>query len=46
MRSRIDREREAVTALNSTVREALKIGFAGGTYEHIFYVADVEPVLL
>jgi hypothetical protein len=42
MRSRIDREREAVTALNSTVREALKIGFAGGTYEHIFYVADVE----
>jgi 2-polyprenyl-6-methoxyphenol hydroxylase-like FAD-dependent oxidoreductase len=26
----------------SAVREALKIGFAGGTYEHIFYVADVE----
>jgi 2-polyprenyl-6-methoxyphenol hydroxylase-like FAD-dependent oxidoreductase len=26
----------------STVREALEIGFAGGTYEHIFYVADVE----
>jgi 2-polyprenyl-6-methoxyphenol hydroxylase-like FAD-dependent oxidoreductase len=27
---------------HSTVREALKIGFPGGTYEHIFYVADVE----
>src|SRR5262245_46818735 len=27
---------------HSTVREVLKIGFAGGTYEHIFYVADVE----
>jgi len=27
---------------HSNVREALKIGFAGGTYEHIFYVADVE----
>ena len=27
---------------HSSVREALKIGFAGGTYEHIFYVADVE----
>jgi 2-polyprenyl-6-methoxyphenol hydroxylase-like FAD-dependent oxidoreductase len=26
----------------STVREALKIGFPGGTYEHLFYVADVE----
>src|SRR5262249_4559469 len=26
----------------SRVREALNIGFAGGTYEHIFYVADVE----
>jgi len=24
------------------VREALTIGFAGGTYEHIFYVADAE----
>ncbi|MFL6245808.1 MAG: FAD-dependent monooxygenase [Vicinamibacterales bacterium] len=27
---------------HSTVRETLQIGFAGGTYEHIFYVADVE----
>jgi 2-polyprenyl-6-methoxyphenol hydroxylase-like FAD-dependent oxidoreductase len=27
---------------HSNVREALQIGFAGGTYEHIFYVADVE----
>jgi 2-polyprenyl-6-methoxyphenol hydroxylase-like FAD-dependent oxidoreductase len=27
---------------HSTVREAIKIGFPGGTYEHIFYVADVE----
>lgn len=27
---------------HSTVREALKIGFEGGTYEHLFYVADVE----
>jgi 2-polyprenyl-6-methoxyphenol hydroxylase-like FAD-dependent oxidoreductase len=27
---------------HSTVREVLKIGFPGGTYEHIFYVADVE----
>jgi 2-polyprenyl-6-methoxyphenol hydroxylase-like FAD-dependent oxidoreductase len=27
---------------HSTVRETLKIGFPGGTYEHIFYVADVE----
>jgi 2-polyprenyl-6-methoxyphenol hydroxylase-like FAD-dependent oxidoreductase len=27
---------------HSRVREALNIGFAGGTYEHIFYVADVE----
>src|SRR5215475_3363793 len=26
----------------SRVREALNIGFAGGTYEHIFDVADVE----
>ena len=26
----------------SIVREGLKIGFSGGTYEHIFYVADVE----
>jgi 2-polyprenyl-6-methoxyphenol hydroxylase-like FAD-dependent oxidoreductase len=28
--------------VHSRVREALNIGFAGGTYEHIFYVADVE----
>ena len=27
---------------HSTVREALKIGFPGGVYEHLFYVADVE----
>ncbi len=27
---------------HSTVREALAIGFAGGTYAHVFYVADVE----
>src|SRR5207249_6921983 len=26
----------------STVREALQIGFPGGTYAHLFYVADVE----
>ena len=24
------------------MREALKIGFPGGTYTHLFYVADVE----
>jgi hypothetical protein len=27
---------------HSKVRELLKIGFAGGMYEHIFYVADAE----
>ncbi len=27
---------------HSTVREALGIGFPGGVYEHLFYVADVE----
>jgi 2-polyprenyl-6-methoxyphenol hydroxylase-like FAD-dependent oxidoreductase len=27
---------------HSAVREALKIGFPGGTYDHLFYVADVE----
>jgi 2-polyprenyl-6-methoxyphenol hydroxylase-like FAD-dependent oxidoreductase len=27
---------------HSAVREALKIGFPGGTYTHLFYVADVE----
>ena len=27
---------------HSRVREHLKIGFPGGTYEHLFYVADVE----
>lgn len=27
---------------HSRVREQLKVGFGGGTYEHIFYVADVE----
>jgi 2-polyprenyl-6-methoxyphenol hydroxylase-like FAD-dependent oxidoreductase len=27
---------------HSTVREALAVGFPGGTYAHIFYVADVD----
>jgi 2-polyprenyl-6-methoxyphenol hydroxylase-like FAD-dependent oxidoreductase len=27
---------------HSTVREGLKIGFPGGVYEHLFYVADVD----
>ena len=27
---------------HSRVRETLSIGFGGGTYEHLFYVADVE----
>ena len=27
---------------HSTVRQTLAIGFPGGTYEHVFYVADVE----
>ena len=27
---------------HSTVREALNIGFPGGTYTHLFYVADVD----
>jgi 2-polyprenyl-6-methoxyphenol hydroxylase-like FAD-dependent oxidoreductase len=27
---------------HSTVRETLRIGFPGGTYAHVFYVADVE----
>ena len=27
---------------HSTVRERLGIGFSGGTYAHLFYVADVE----
>ena len=27
---------------HSTVREALKVGFPGGTYEHVFYVADIH----
>lgn len=27
---------------DSTVRETLGIGFPGGTYEHLFYVADVD----
>jgi 2-polyprenyl-6-methoxyphenol hydroxylase-like FAD-dependent oxidoreductase len=27
---------------HSTVREALHIGFPGGAYAHLFYVADVE----
>ena len=27
---------------HSAVRDALRIGFPGGTYEHLFYVADVQ----
>src|SRR5262249_10136916 len=27
---------------HSRIRETLSIGFPGGTYEHLFYVADVE----
>ncbi|HXD00842.1 MAG TPA: FAD-dependent monooxygenase [Verrucomicrobiae bacterium] len=27
---------------HSTVRETLNVGFAGGTYDHLFYVADVN----
>src|SRR5260370_988689 len=27
---------------HSTIRETLKIGFPGGVYAHLFYVADVE----
>ena len=27
---------------HSTVRQALQIGFAGGIYDHLFYVADVQ----
>jgi 2-polyprenyl-6-methoxyphenol hydroxylase-like FAD-dependent oxidoreductase len=27
---------------HSIVRETLRIGFAGGVYDHLFYVADVE----
>jgi 2-polyprenyl-6-methoxyphenol hydroxylase-like FAD-dependent oxidoreductase len=27
---------------HSSVRETLKIGFPGGVYDHVFYVADVE----
>src|SRR5207302_1483748 len=27
---------------HSTVREHLSVGFQGGTYEHLFYVADVN----
>jgi 2-polyprenyl-6-methoxyphenol hydroxylase-like FAD-dependent oxidoreductase len=28
--------------VHSTVRDVLDIGFPGGTYEHLFYVADVD----
>jgi 2-polyprenyl-6-methoxyphenol hydroxylase-like FAD-dependent oxidoreductase len=28
----------------STVRDGLAVGFPGGTYEHLFYVADVEAL--
>jgi 2-polyprenyl-6-methoxyphenol hydroxylase-like FAD-dependent oxidoreductase len=27
---------------HSTVRQSLQIGFAGGVYDHLFYVADVQ----
>lgn len=27
---------------HSTVRETLRLGFPGGTYKHLFYVADVQ----
>jgi 2-polyprenyl-6-methoxyphenol hydroxylase-like FAD-dependent oxidoreductase len=27
---------------HSIVRDAIKVGFPGGTYSHVFYVADVE----
>jgi 2-polyprenyl-6-methoxyphenol hydroxylase-like FAD-dependent oxidoreductase len=27
---------------HSIVRDAMKVGFPGGTYSHVFYVADVE----
>jgi 2-polyprenyl-6-methoxyphenol hydroxylase-like FAD-dependent oxidoreductase len=27
---------------HSTVREALGVGFPGGTYEHVYYVADIH----
>jgi flavin-dependent dehydrogenase len=27
---------------HSTVRETIGIGFPGGTYRHVFYVADIE----
>jgi 2-polyprenyl-6-methoxyphenol hydroxylase-like FAD-dependent oxidoreductase len=27
---------------HSTVREKLQIGFPGGTYQHVFYVADIQ----
>ena len=47
---RVDGTREACHAAyiagcdgaHSSVREALKIGFPGGTYSHLFYVADVD----
>jgi 2-polyprenyl-6-methoxyphenol hydroxylase-like FAD-dependent oxidoreductase len=29
---------------HSTVREVLKVDFPGGTYSHIFYVADAEAI--
>jgi 2-polyprenyl-6-methoxyphenol hydroxylase-like FAD-dependent oxidoreductase len=27
---------------HSRVRETLSVGFGGGTYQHLFYVADVD----
>ena len=47
---RVDGTRETVHATyiagcdgaHSSVREALEIGFPGGTYSHLFYVADVD----
>ncbi len=42
----VDRAEAAFVAgcdgAHSQVRETLSIGFAGGTYEHLFYVADVD----
>ena len=32
----------AAIGAHSAVREAMGIGFPGGTYSHLFYVADVD----
>ena len=36
------RSSPAATALAARLREVLSIGFADGTYDDLFYVADVE----